>query len=338
MGIFFTLLSFVFYVALVLVTAMHPVRAGRSRAELARQAKKTAAAKHDLAREERYAALATLLRSLRAVLLVAVAVTLVAALGWLWGVILAIVLAPLYAPLARLKVAQKGAGRLYGAIEPKLLVISLRFERILQGFREPSLALHEPERRLESREELGDIITASGEILSKNEQTILKSALLFGERTVDSVMTPRGVIDTINKGEFLGPLVLSELHKLGHSRLPVIDGDIDHVVGILHLRDLLSLDERHSSTAEKAMEQKVYYIHQDDTLEHALSAFLRTRHHLFMVINKNRETVGLLTLEDVIEALIGRRIVDQDDIHADLRAVAKREGAGNNNAADHVDI
>ncbi len=156
--------------------------------------------------------------------------------------------------------------------------------------------------------------------------------------TVDSVMTPRSVIDFIKQSEFLGPLVLDELHALGHSRLPVIADDLDHVVGVLHLRDLLSLDVKRSVTAEKAMEKKVYYIREDDTLEHALSAFIRTRHHLFIVINKNRETVGLLTLEDVMESLIGRRIVDEDDIHADLRAVAEREGKHNNAADGHVDL
>ena len=146
------------------------------------------------------------------------------------------------------------------------------------------------------------------------------------------------MIDFIKQGEFLGPLVLDELHALGHSRLPVVADDLDHVVGVLHLRDLLSLDIKRSTTTDKAMEPKVYYIREDDTLEHALSAFLRTRHHLFIVINKNRETVGLLTLEDVIEALIGRRIVDEDDIHADLRAVAEQEGRTNNAAPGHVDL
>jgi CBS domain containing-hemolysin-like protein len=106
----------------------------------------------------------------------------------------------------------------------------------------------------------------------------------------------------------------------------------------LHLRDLLSLDVKRSTTAEKAMEKKVYYIHEKDTLEHALAAFLKTRHHLFIVINDQRETVGLVTLEDVLETLIGRRIVDEDDIHADLRAVAEREGRLNNQAPSHIDL
>jgi CBS domain containing-hemolysin-like protein len=128
----------------------------------------------------------------------------------------------------------------------------------------------------------------------------------------------------------LGPLTLNDLHKTGHSRLPVINGDIDHVVGILNLKGLLALDIKRSTTAEKAMDPKVYYIRADQVLQHALAAFLRTKHQLFIVVNEYRETVGLLTLEDAIEALIGRKIVDEFDAHDDLRAVALRNPRDNN--------
>jgi CBS domain containing-hemolysin-like protein len=83
-------------------------------------------------------------------------------------------------------------------------------------------------------------------------------------------------------------------------------------------------------TAEKAMEPRVFYIKEDQSLGHALAAFIRTHHHLFIVVNEFRETVGLLSLEDTIEALIGRKIVDEFDTHEDLRAVAARNVRGNN--------
>jgi CBS domain containing-hemolysin-like protein len=152
-------------------------------------------------------------------------------------------------------------------------------------------------------------------------------------------MTPRGVIDSISKKELLGPLVLDDLHKTGHSRFPVIDGDIDHVVGMLHIQDLLILDaKQRSNTVEKVMEPRVFYVREDQTLEHALTAFLRTRHHLFVVVNEFRETVGVLSLEDVIEVLLGRKIVDEFDAHDDLRAVAARNPRGNNEPQKHEDI
>jgi len=86
------------------------------------------------------------------------------------------------------------------------------------------------------------------------------------------------------------------------------------------------------------MEQRVFYIHQEDTLEHALAAFIRTRRHLFVVINGNRETVGLLSLEDVVEALLGRKIMDEDDVHEDLHAVARQRGQHNNRPDEHIDL
>lgn len=338
MSVFLALFAVVIFVCLVLVASFHPVRPPYSLAELKRRSKKSDAYVLELDRYELYPALVTLLRSIRALFLVVIVCLLVGAFGWFGGIVASILVAIAYPALARLASVGRGGRALYTKIEPRLLDFTARFEKIFHLLREPGTIIHEAPTQLRSREDLAELIERSHDVVGEHERTLLVAALAFPEKTVDSVMTPRSVIDFIKKGEFLGPLVLDELHALGHSRLPVIADDLDHVVGVLHLRDLLSLDIKRSATAEKAMEPKVYYIREDDTLEHALSAFLRTRHHLFMVINKNRETVGLVTLEDVMESLIGRRIVDEDDIHADLRAVAEREGAANNKAPGHVDL
>jgi CBS domain containing-hemolysin-like protein len=86
------------------------------------------------------------------------------------------------------------------------------------------------------------------------------------------------------------------------------------------------------------MEKKVYYINQDQTLDHALAAFLKTRHHLFVVVNGYRETSGILTLEDVIETLLGREIVDEFDLYDDLRAVAAQTASENNNTKHGANV
>lgn len=338
MSIFLVFLALLIFIALVLLASMHPVRPQYSLAELKRRAKRSETFVLELDRYELYPALATFLRAVRAVLLVVIVCLLIGALGWFGGIVVSLVIAVVYPAIARVKGVTKVGRTLYGKIEPTLLDVSAKFEHIFHGLREPGVTVHEAPHQLRSQEELAELIERSGDVIGVNERALLVSALAFPVKTVESVMTPRNVIDFIKQGEFLGPLVLDELHALGHSRLPVIADDLDHVVGVLHLRDLLSLDVKRSVTAEKAMEKKVYYIREDDTLEHALSAFLRTRHHLFIVINKNRETMGLLTLEDVMEALIGRRIMDEDDIHADLRAVAEREGKANNAAPGHVDL
>jgi CBS domain containing-hemolysin-like protein len=162
--------------------------------------------------------------------------------------------------------------------------------------------------------------------------------LQFSSRKVKEIMHPRSKIDSIGAKELLGPLVLDALHKTGHTRFPVVDKDIDHVIGVLHVRDLLSLDTKRSLTAEKAMEPRVFYIHQDQTLHHALMAFLRTYHHLFIVVNDDQETVGILSLEDTIETLIGRKIIDEFDAHSDLRRVARRNLRNTNRPTNREDV
>jgi CBS domain containing-hemolysin-like protein len=338
MGAFLTVLAVISFICLVLAAAMHPLRPHYSLAELKRRSKHSAAFLLERDRYELYPGVVTLLRTVRAVLLVILTCLLISSFGWFLGSVLAIVGALGYPALARFKFARTAAGSLYKAMEAGLLDFVAKFERVVTAFREPSTSLREKQAVIHSKEDLAEMIERSKEAVGDRERQLLVSALAFPEKAVSSIMTPRSVIDFINHSEFLGPLVLDELHALGHSRLPVIKEDLDHIVGILHLRDMLSLDVRESKTAEQMMEKKVYYIHQDDTLEHALAAFIKTRHHLFIVINENRETVGILTLEDVLETLIGRTIMDEDDIHSDLRAVAARESKHNNTGEGSVDL
>lgn len=338
MSILLSIVSGLVFVCLVFAAALHPATPRMSHSELRRRAKQAQAQALELRRFEAHAQLKTLLTTVRAVLLVLFVCALLGAFGWGWGILFALIGAVGYPAVARLRIVLDWSRVLYQKIEAPLLQLSEKYARVMLAIREPSTATQSHPRRIYSREDLAELIQNSKEVISPEERALLGSAFAFFNKTVSEVMTPRSVINFIKQTEFIGPLVLDELHALGHSRLPVINEDLDHVVGVLHIRDLLSLDVRKSMTAEKLMEKKVYYIHEGDTLEHALAAFLKTRHHLFIVINENRETVGLITLEDTIEALIGRAIVDEDDIHADLRAVAAQEGASNNAAPGHVDL
>ena len=80
------------------------------------------------------------------------------------------------------------------------------------------------------------------------------------------------------------------------------------------------------------------YINQNQKLEKALSAFIKTHHHLFIVVNDYRETAGIVTIEDVLEALLGRKIVDEDDVIVDLRAFAAKNPHHNNKSSAATDI
>lgn len=324
---------------LVIVAGIRIPPSIMSHFELKRRSKNhDAVAQAALAREERLTGLATLLWLKVVLLFFLVIIFALLAFGWGWGVVYGVVVAVAFGALARTSLIQTIAQRVWRWYEPTATVLLRKIQPILQTLRIDAAIDTTIYRRFDSRQELEHLLERSGTILTTKERQLLVHGLRFSDTTVRDVMTPRGAIDSIKKDEFLGPLVLSELHDLGHSRLPVTDGDLDHIIGVLHLRDLLSLDNKRSSTAEKMMDARVYYIHADDTLDHALAAFISSRHHLFIVINDARETVGLLSLEDVIEALIGRSIMDEDDHHENLKAVAIRRGLQNNQPKGHVDL
>ncbi len=289
-------------------------------------------------RKEHLADLLSLQRVAISLILVIVAALSVAAWGWVVGVAIALIIALQYGLLARLSFVHSFAQRHYDKFEPSLVKFIENYPIITKVVRTITTPVHDA--KLGSRDELLHLVAQSGVVLHHDEKALIAHALTFGEKTIREVMTPRSVVDTIGRTELLNPLVLDQLHKTGHSRFPVLDGDIDHVVGVLHLRDVIVVDgtKKHTSKVETAMEQKVYYIHENQTLDQALAAFLRTRHHLFIVVNEYRETVGIVSLEDVIEKLIGKKIVDEFDAHDDLRAVAEQNPRKNNHALKSEDV
>lgn len=332
---FLTILTGMAFVLLVVIASMRPTPSVVSSFELERRSKRAhREAKAALRRERSLPDVIALQRVIVILLLVIVVLLSVVTFGWLIGIIVAVVIALEYGVIAKFGPLNRASTKLYESAEPSLLKFVEKFNVLFIFIR--SVPMHDSNQyhRFDSREELQQLVDQSGDILSDDERKLIVHSLAFKQQMVETIMTPRSVIKTIKKAEFLGPLVLSELHELGHSRLPVISNDIDHVVGILHLTDLLSLDIKRSATAEKAMDPKVYYIRQDQTLEHALAAFLKTHHHVFIVINKDRETVGLITLDDVIGALLGRKIIDEDDNHEDAKAIATH----NNMPGDHIDL
>jgi len=113
---------------------------------------------------------------------------------------------------------------------------------------------------------------------------------------------------------------MDELHASGHSRFPVYQDKPDNVIGLLYARDLINAHA--SGQVRNLMKKRVLYIHEDQTLSQALQAFLKTHHHLFIVVNSFEEKVGVVTLEDIVEQIIGKPVVDEFDKYDDLRAVA----------------
>lgn len=160
--------------------------------------------------------------------------------------------------------------------------------------------------------------------IAKEELDIAYNALIAGEKLVRDIMIPRRVVSMINADEPVGPILLTEVHGSGHSRYPVYDGKKDNIVGTVYLRDLMRAKEG-GRVSDVMRPGDVCYIHEEQSVVEALQAILKTRRHLFIVVNSFEEYVGVITIEDVLENIIGRPIVDEFDRYEDLRAVAARD-------------
>lgn len=158
--------------------------------------------------------------------------------------------------------------------------------------------------------------------IEQSELDVAKHALTYGDKQIGDVMTPRRVVKMVKADDSIGPVLLDELHKSGHSRFPVYEGKPEHIVGTLFLRDLVEGSEH--GLVKTHMKKTAYYVHEDQSLHDAFQAILKTHHQLFIVVNSFEEYVGIITMEDVLETMIGKPIVDEFDQYEDLRAVAAR--------------
>mgnify|MGYP000125439082 CR=1 FL=1 len=175
------------------------------------------------------------------------------------------------------------------------------------------------------REELDEILeTAHGEgSLDADEYKRLKNFVRFNEVYVSDVMTPRTVIFTcpchLTAEEAIN---LPEMHQ--YSRFPVYEEDsIDSVVGYVLTKDIFwSLLSGQKDVRLRDLSREVYFIPENIDLDRALQNFLERREHLFVVVDEYGGVEGLITMEDVMETLLGVEILDEMDQVSNLRHLA----------------
>ena len=193
------------------------------------------------------------------------------------------------------------------------------FERVIGRWIQP-----DPILLIQSKEELLEILHHNAEEfdhVSPDELKIAEHALIFGDKLIGDHMTPLNVVHFVSAEERLTPVVLGELHDSGHSRFPVYQGSNQNIIGTLFLRDALRI--KNEKLARDIMRPDVFYINELQTLDHALKAFMRTKHHQFIVVNEFEDIVGVISVDDVIEQIVGHQIIDEFDQYDDLREVAK---------------
>ncbi|CAM2059334.1 HlyC/CorC family transporter [Desulfovibrionales bacterium] len=165
----------------------------------------------------------------------------------------------------------------------------------------------------------------SGRIQPSEELTI-RNVLDLDQKTVREIMTPRMVIFSLPIYSTVAEA--KDVPGLWHySRIPVFDkGDTENVVGLVYRRDVLRAlaDDRHAMCLGELM-RPVRFVVETLTLDRLLPKFLQTRVHLFVVLDEYGGIAGVVSLEDVLEEMLGREIVDETDAVEDLRELARRQ-------------
>ncbi|MFA7170775.1 MAG: CNNM domain-containing protein [Candidatus Paceibacterota bacterium] len=176
-----------------------------------------------------------------------------------------------------------------------------------------------------SKKELAKIIDQQGGVeggmIDADEERIIKGVLSYSEKTAGEIMTPRTAIVSIDFEENLVHSRIDALRESGHSRIPVFQENQDNIVGILYAKDLIGKNYVGKRAGDLAR-GNVIFVNPQKPLDDLLNDFKRTRNHLFVVADKFGSILGIVTIEDVIEEIIGEEIVDEFDKFEDLQEQA----------------
>ena len=160
---------------------------------------------------------------------------------------------------------------------------------------------------------------SDGSDLSSIEREMLRNMLQFGEQTVDDVAVPRGDIIAISEdASFAAAVALFE--DADHSRLPVFRGSLDEVVGMLHVKDLFGILARGETPPETlaGLLRQPLYVPQSMSAMELLAQMRAQRTHLAIVLDEYGGTDGLLTIEDLMEEIVGEIEDEHDDAPEDM--------------------
>jgi CBS domain containing-hemolysin-like protein len=165
-------------------------------------------------------------------------------------------------------------------------------------------------------DELKQMISESeeGGVLEPPEREMLESVFDFGELLVRQVMVPRTEVIAIEADAILDEIIPSVTqHK--YTKLPVYEDDLDQIIGILHVKDLLRVMNQPDSaqTTAREMARETLYIPETLPVNDLLHQFRHNRQHIAVVLDEFGGTAGLVTLEDLLEEIVGE-VSDQFDV------------------------
>lgn len=142
-------------------------------------------------------------------------------------------------------------------------------------------------------------------LISHREGEMIDAVLELGETLAGQIMVPRTEMATLPETASVDQII-ETLVQTGHSRIPIYQEDLDHIVGVIHAKDLLSYwGKPFEGIRLREISRKPIFVPQSMPLVQLLAAFERRRSHLAVVVDEYGGTAGLVTMEDVLEEIVG---------------------------------
>jgi Mg2+/Co2+ transporter CorB len=180
-----------------------------------------------------------------------------------------------------------------------------------------------------SSEELRTVVAEAGAMIPHRHQQMLVSILDLEHATVEDIMVPRNEIVGIDVDDDWDRVV-EQLRQSQHTRLPVYEGELDNLVGLLHMKRVARELVRGELTRERLIEiargRESYFVPEGTALNAQLAHFQRNRRRFAFVVNEYGDIEGLVTLEDILEEIVGEFTTDpatvtHKDVHVERPGV-----------------
>jgi len=162
--------------------------------------------------------------------------------------------------------------------------------------------------------------------LAGGERDLIRNALSLSATRVADILTPRSVVVALDEN-LTASQVLAEHPSIRFSRMPVHEENVDNITGLARRRDILHcVASGQGERKLKELKQPVSFVPEMATAASALQTLLSANQQLATVVDEYGGFVGVVSIEDIVEHLIGREIYEKDDVAVDMRALARRRG------------
>ncbi len=180
----------------------------------------------------------------------------------------------------------------------------------------PTVTENELKYIVESIEEEG--------VLEESESEMVRSALDFDETTAEEILTPRVDVVFLNV-EDSQQKIKDIIIENRYSRIPIYENTVDNIVGILHTRDYLESLADGKAPALRDIMQPPFFVFKSQQLSKILSSFKRTRDHMAIVTDEYGGTLGIVTMEDLLEEIVGDIWDEDEEIEHSYYKIGKDE-------------